>query len=312
LKDFEIARKIYNGNPVIELEDSSSIPSYSKPFNIEVKTPFNMSNDSYLFQDKPEVDMVPVYEAKQIHIYNNRFATYENNQYRFATIHELNDSGFISKSQYYISKDKLKDRFGSSKWFFVYRMITNVANARTTISAIIPGYACGNSLSLVTGESLKNSFLLLANFNSFVFDYLTRQKIGGTNYNHWILKQLPVVDYKKISVELLTAIQERSFKLTYTSIDLKLMADELGYKGSSPFNWNEKERFQLQCELDAIYAHLYGLEKEEMDYILETFPIVKRKDIAKYGSYRTKETILQLYDEFAWVSEEMKHQTHQE
>ena len=45
-----------------------------------------------------------------------------------------------------------------------------------------------------------------------------------------------------------------------------------------------------------------------MDYILESFPIVKRKDIAKYGSYRTKETILQLYDEFAWVRDEMNLQ----
>ena len=41
-----------------------------------------------------------------------------------------------------------------------------------------------------------------------------------------------------------------------------------------------------------------------MDYKLETFPILKRKDIAKYSIYRTKETILQLYDEFAWVKEE--------
>ncbi len=53
------------------------------------------------------------------------------------------------------------------------------------------------------------------------------------------------------------------------------------------------------------HRNLYGLEKEEMDYILDTFSIVKRKDIAKYGSYRTKETILQLYDDFAWVKEEM-------
>ncbi len=45
-----------------------------------------------------------------------------------------------------------------------------------------------------------------------------------------------------------------------------------------------------------------------MNYLLETFSIVKRKDITKYGSYRTKETILQLYDEFAWVSEELKQQ----
>ena len=45
-----------------------------------------------------------------------------------------------------------------------------------------------------------------------------------------------------------------------------------------------------------------------MSYILESFPIVKRKDIDKYGTYLTKETILQLYDEFAWVRDEMKLQ----
>lgn len=307
LKDFEIAKKLYSNNPVIDLEDSLKNQNYSKPFSIEVKTPFNMSNDSYLFRDNPEDNMVPVYEAKQIQTYNNRFATFENNQYRFTTLTELIDSRFISKSQYYISKDKVKERFGASNWFFVYRMITNVANARTTISTIIPNYACGNSLSLISGESLKNSLFLLANFNCFVFDYLTRQKIGGTNYNHWILKQLPVIDYRKISRELVTIIQDKAFILTYTSVDLKPMAKEFGNHGE-PIIWKEKERFQLQCELDAIYTHLYGLEKDEIDYILETFPIVKRKDITKYGSYRTKETILQLYDEFAWVREEMNKQ----
>ncbi len=43
---------------------------------------------------------------------------------------------------------------------------------------------------------------------------------------------------------------------------------------------------------------------------METFPIVKRKDVAKYGTYRTKERILTIYDEMAaciaagteWVS----------
>jgi hypothetical protein len=55
----------------------------------------------------------------------------------------------------------------------------------------------------------------------------------------------------------------------------------------------------VRAELDAIYAHLYGLTKEELDYILETFPIVKMKDIEKYGSYRTKELILKYYDEYS-------------
>ncbi len=63
--------------------------------------------------------------------------------------------------------------------------------------------------------------------------------------------------------------------------------------------WDEERRARLRAELDAIYAHLYGLTKEELDYILETFPIVKMKDIEKYGSYRTKELILKYYDEYS-------------
>ena len=69
----------------------------------------------------------------------------------------------------------------------------------------------------------------------------------------------------------------------------------------APFRWDEERRAALRAELDAIYAHLYGLTKEELDYILETFPIVKRKDVEKYGSYRTKEMILSYYDRYAGV-----------
>lgn len=36
-----------------------------------------------------------------------------------------------------------------------------------------------------------------------------------------------------------------------------------------------------------------------MDYILDTFPIVRRKDEQKHGEYRTKRVILEIYDEIA-------------
>jgi hypothetical protein len=55
---------------------------------------------------------------------------------------------------------------------------------------------------------------------------------------------------------------------------------------------------QIMCsELEAAYFHLYGIERDDVDYIMDTFPIVKRKDEAKYGEYRTKTTILEMYDE---------------
>jgi hypothetical protein len=87
--------------------------------------------------------------------------------------------------------------------------------------------------------------------------------------------------------------------------------------GRRLFRWDEDRRFLLRCELDAAFFHLYlGSEDEwrqqpealtrafptprhAVSYIMDTFPIVKRKDEAKHGTYRTKETILQIYDALA-------------
>ena len=70
----------------------------------------------------------------------------------------------------------------------------------------------------------------------------------------------------------------------------------------------------MRCELDAAFFHLYlgtpdewlktGSEdllryfptpRDAVDYIMETFPIVKRKDIKQHGDYRTKLQILDIY-----------------
>ena len=66
-----------------------------------------------------------------------------------------------------------------------------------------------------------------------------------------------------------------------------------------PFKWDEERRQRLRAELDGLYAHLYGLTRDEFAYILDTFPIVKRKDEARYGEYRTKRLCLEAYDAIA-------------
>jgi len=117
----------------------------------------------------------------------------------------------------------------------------------------------------------------------------------------------------------------RGLELTYTAWDLEAFALDCGYDGP-PFRWNEERRFLLRCELDAAYFHLYlgsseewGLDSPQLremfptprhavEYIMETFPIVKRKDIKRTtitdengqvtqpGTYITKDTILSIYD----------------
>ena len=93
-------------------------------------------------------------------------------------------------------------------------------------------------------------------------------------------------------------VSARVLELTYTAWDIKAFAEDLDYHGP-PFVWDEERRAQLRAQLDALYFHLYELTRDETDYIPETFPIVRRKDIEKHGEYRTKNLILRYYDAYA-------------
>ncbi|MEF2526301.1 hypothetical protein [Streptomyces sp. CS62] len=81
-----------------------------------------------------------------------------------------------------------------------------------------------------------------------------------------------------------------------------LGAGPLGDTGA-PFTWNEGRRAQLRAELDACFFHLYGISREDTDYILESFQTenggLKNNEIAKYGEYRTKRLVLTEYDRMA-------------
>jgi len=142
--------------------------------------------------------------------------------------------------------------------------------------------------------------------------------LGGTNVSFFIVEQLPVLPPSTYTPTLTNFIAPRVIELTYTAWDLEPFAQDvlkevgkeqwntwfpqnpIGADGRpKPFIWDEERRFDLRCDLDALYFHLYEISRDDVDYIMETFPIVKRKNEAAYGTYRTKEVILAKYDELA-------------
>ena len=72
---------------------------------------------------------------------------------------------------------------------------------------------------------------------------------------------------------------------------MKPFARDLGYEGPA-LVWDEEDRRHLRARLDALYFHLYGLSREDAAYVMDTFPIVRREDEKKFGTYRTKEMVL--------------------
>ena len=307
----EILLKIYNNSVVLQDE-------YGRCFS----RMFDMSLDSHLFRLEEELEddfllnnnmifagdeetYIPLYEAKLFHQYQFNFATFEGidrDRLNGQNTNEINNAINIepSKPRFWIKEKEVKQYCLNNnykyKWFVGIRVICRSTDERTSISSIIPLTGNGNSIGTVIIDDINLAVSFVSMFNSFAFDFVSRLKVGGINYNFWIAYQQPVILLKKIIKSgYFDKIKENVLKLTYYHELLKPFALDLGYEGE-PFEYNDNLRFNLICEIDAIYGKLYGLTEEEFDYILETFPIVKQKDIAKFGRYKTKETILEFFN----------------
>jgi hypothetical protein len=126
------------------------------------------------------------------------------------------------------------------------------------------------------------------------------------NLNYFIFRQLPVLKPDiydaaptwERGISMLKWVCSRVLELTYTAWDMEPFARDVGYDGP-PFRWVPERRFLLRCELDAAFFHLYGLSRDDTDYVMDTFPIVRKNDEKTYGEYRNKRVILEIYDEMA-------------
>ena len=181
-----------------------------------------------------------------------------------------------------------------------FRDITNPTNERTVIAAVVPPVGCGHTLPVLIPAECdfdgEGTACLLANLNSFVFDYIARQKVQATHLTWYILEQLPVLapdayDQKFGPKTARDLVRDHVLRLTYTAHDMAPFARDLGYDGD-PFLWDEEERRHLRARLDALYFHLYCLSRGAAEYILDTFPIVRRDDEAAFGIYRTRDMTL--------------------
>lgn len=328
-QDAELSKYIYRKTPAFSLHRTDA------EWPGMPKTPFNMSNDANLFHDGSECNdssvdseqYLSVYESKFIHQFNHRYATFgveTEDGTRGLTSIELRDPTVFVKSRYWLESSTLRARY-PGRWHYVYRMIVRATDEHTSVACIIPQRPCVNSVSIIENISARNAASQVAEVNSFVHDYCARQKVSGTNFNHWIWHQLPILPFEKIVAPLpwgsgMETLRDwllpRVVELSYTAWDLELFAQDCGYTGA-PFCWDEDRRFLLRCELDAAFFHLYlgsmgewSREPESLtvcfptprhavDYIMDTFPIVKQRDEDRFENYRTKETILEIYDDMA-------------
>jgi hypothetical protein len=338
-KSADITKAVYRRIPILNRESAEN------EWDLAFFTMFHMSGDSGHFRTHDFEDALPLYEAKMMHQYNHRFSSYEHlaegersHMLPENDASKLKDARFTGKPCYHVPSSEVQSRLerrNPNTWLLGYREISSAGLQRTTIYSFLPRVGTNHKIPLVDfGAGSKSLVSCFAScMNSFQLDFLARQKLGGASFSFFVMKQLPVVPpstYRavcpwKTDSPMFAWIDPRVMELTYTAWDLEAFALDYFYDGP-PFRWDEERRFLLRCELDAAYFHLYLGASEEwgndspqlremfptprhaVEYIMETFPIVKRKDIkrttitdengqvTKPGTYITKDTILSIYD----------------
>lgn len=311
--DAELTKKIYGKVSVLWNETNSG----GNPWNLLFRQGlFNMTSASHLFVHERSDDVFPLYEGKTIWQFDHRFNEFDRpngDAYHACSLSDKVRLSFEPSPRHWVDKNDVFSKFETDipKYLIGWRKTTNATNERTVIASAVPFAAVGDKLQLLfTSAHPRLQACLISDFNSLVHDWVARQKIGGTDLTFAYTKQIPTLAPSAYSQEDIDFIVPRVLELTYTSHSLKGWAEALGYEGE-PFVFDPERRAILRAELDARYAKLYGLNEQELRYILdpadvygedypsESFRVLKEKEIAEFGEYRTQRMVLD-----AWKAQE--------
>lgn len=352
--DATLTRHIYLRFPLLIRDVSPE----QNPWGVGFLRMFDMANDSSLFLTREQLievaaeeelncytrgdeRFVPLYEAKMIWHFEHRWASdfgrvlnddRPSRKYVGWYGVRYSDPNDLANGRYWVTEKQVAAKTGTvARHFIAYRSITNRDLERTSVFAVVPAYGIGHKAPVVKleGRSTQDIVCFVSDRNSFVSDFVTRNKQSGSDLTYFVLKQLPALPPEAFGkpchwhrqqdgcCTLQDWLLPRALELTYTAWDLEAFAQDCGWSGP-PFRWDDERRFLLRCELDAAFFHLYLGSEEEwrkqpealakafptprdaVSYIMDTFPIVKRKDEAKSnGDYRTKRVILEIYDALA-------------
>ena len=356
-RDAKLTAKIYRNSTILYNEVTGE-----NPWNVKFARMLDMSNDSYLFRTYAQLTelgatlngntfttvdgetYVPLYEGKMIWHYNHHYGSWpiegeRPNSINMPSETELANPDSCIMPWYWVPLSAVNDRLvkydkdgnivweWKHKWMFAFRDIARSVDMRTFIIAPIPdAIGVGNTATLLYAErGCMPGAALCGMLSSLIFDYTTRQKIGGTHTSINYVKQFPALTPDQIPSAMQWQIVKRVAELCYFNHDMDGWASELWDEmneeqraelpqlgAQQPWIYNSERRAILQAELDAIFAHLYGLNTEDLRYILdpedvcgkgcinETFRVLKDNEIRQYGEYRTKRLVLEAWNKFGY------------
>lgn len=308
-RDAELTKAIYKRVPVLIDQNRKQ---GGNPWGIKFFTMFHQTNDAGQFYEskvwekkgyklagniyvKNKKRALPLLEAKMTRDYDHRASSvamnpdnaYMNYSAESASLVEHQNPEYLPKGRYWVAETAVVERAPASLAMAAigFHDIARANDTRTMVATLLPYAAYSNTLPLIVNEAECGWRLfccLAGNLNSYLFDFVARQKTNNAHLNFFIVEQLPTLPpdtysgkcpwSKKETLE--HWISERVLKLTCTAEDMIPLANACDFKGSRGDGvhlWKDAERAEIRAELDAAYFHLYGTNRDDAEYMLSTF-----------------------------------------
>lgn len=333
-KDAAVTAAIHTAAPIlIEKQDTAILRN---DWNVSFKRLFDMANDSGLFIDHEVIapliqerrgalavlsdgrEVYPLYEGKMFWHFDHRYGTYENqtekqankgvlprvtNEQHAEPLYQIQPRYWIDAS---LTEAALSEE-SSHRWFFTWRDLG--PSERSLVGTIIPRTAAGHKAPLmICGHSPAERVVLATVLSSLVTDYGVRQKTNAMTF--FVMEQAAVLARASLSESLNWLggsasewLLPRAFELFYTNNEIYALCEDLGHN-HPPFVWNADRRSLIQAEIDAAMLHLYGLNIEQADWILDSFTVLRKYEERDHGEFRTKRLVLTAYDSMAKAKEQ--------
>lgn len=247
------------------------------------------------FVDSDGIGLTPVFEAKMIHQFDSRFASYEgvSQEARLKgkprrILEEVRPAAVMPR--YWISETLWND-FAMDKvtdgYFIGLRDVTNSSNERTTIAALLKDVAVVQPLNGVSSAGgVEELLIVLGALNSLVVDYVTRLKILGTHLNVTTFSQLPAPP-ADLTDELRGLILDSVTYLCGVALIGQGESAHLDDIDSQDMEDDDIQRFVRRALLDAAFAYAFNLDAQDLGLVLSSFPLVQKREEKMYGTYIT-------------------------
>ncbi|RMB09029.1 Eco57I restriction-modification methylase domain-containing protein [Eilatimonas milleporae] len=327
--DAKVTAAIHTAAPILIEKDGNTV--VRNDWRLTFRTMFHMAGDSGLFRDHEDIapliedrhgalavltdgrQVYPLYEGKMFWHFDHRYGTYENQTQKQAnkgvlprvTTEQHADPLYQIQPRYWVDATLTETALSGDaahNWFFTWRDLG--PSERSLVGTIIPKTAAGHKAPLmICDHPVEERIVLASVLSSLVTDYGVRQKTNAMTF--FVMEQAAVLDRATLSESISWLgdsvsnwILPRAFELFYTNYELLALCGELG-RDHPPFVWNEDRRAAIQAEVDAVMLHIYGLNRDQADWVLDSFTVLRKYEERDHGEFRTKRLVLEAYDAMA-------------